>query len=398
MGSSPRVRGKPRRTSLIQALYGLIPACAGKTPGLASPQPPSRAHPRVCGENPRLLSPKHSDLGSSPRVRGKRQQGRNRRPAPRLIPACAGKTAGWNFHQFAGSAHPRVCGENTKAASALTWSDGSSPRVRGKLIAVRVFEGSSGLIPACAGKTTNRTIATKNNRAHPRVCGENFFRLFPRVRGFGSSPRVRGKQACVWVGMIRSRLIPACAGKTSTTECGKSWIGAHPRVCGENTTHLMLMMALPGSSPRVRGKLNPDRAPGRRLGLIPACAGKTIPAYEAISEDRAHPRVCGENWDSARMKWPRLGSSPRVRGKLSLFRHPGDSARLIPACAGKTPSTGPSRSWAAAHPRVCGENTERSGVLTLRSVRSWKTLSFPPSLKVTHCWTFMQLSLSRIRL
>ena len=153
-----------------------------------------------------------------------------------------------------------------------------------------------------------------------------------------------------------------------------------------------------GSSPRVRGKPMTWPHFATFFGLIPACAGKTLIGDGRANDGEAHPRVCGENTFSAVHGEHPHGSSPRVRGKqIGEFSGAG-LVRLIPACAGKTTNAirCPLLGW--AHPRVCGENTERSGVLTLRSVRSWKTLSFPSSLKVTHCRAFVQLSLSRIRL
>ena len=50
-GSSPRVRGKLSALIFEILIFGLIPACAGKT--LSTPPRPasSPAHPRVCGEN-----------------------------------------------------------------------------------------------------------------------------------------------------------------------------------------------------------------------------------------------------------------------------------------------------------------------------------------------------------
>ena len=56
-----------------------------------------------------------------------------------------------------------------------------------------------------------------------------------------------------------------------------------------------MALQLAGSSPRVRGKLQSIQTIVTRLGLIPACAGKTY-AYTAIETSwKAHPRVCGEN-------------------------------------------------------------------------------------------------------
>ena len=193
-GSSPRVRGKRFAVSLPWGCVGLIPACAGKTIDQMPKSCRCWAHPRVCGEN--LF------IGSSPLT------------ILRLIPACAGKTSGEAGDEKGSTAHPRVCGENScqRAAPLQRW--GSSPRVRGKREECAGEAEGRGLIPACAGKTLRHRVRGRMRRAHPRVCGENMFRL-------GTGP---------------------------------TW-GAHPRVCGENTSIDKFIPQRLGSSPRVRGKL-----------------------------------------------------------------------------------------------------------------------------------------------
>ena len=74
---------------------------------------------------------------------------------PRLIPACAGKTRSHSWNSSRRPAHPRVCGENRDEALKEYQEYGSSPRVRGKLRDDIKARKISGLIPACAGKTTN---------------------------------------------------------------------------------------------------------------------------------------------------------------------------------------------------------------------------------------------------
>ena len=192
------------------------------------------------------------------------------------------------------------------------------------------------LIPACAGKTPHRKGPDRENRAHPRVCGENAGGVNVPGVGWGSSPRVRGKQK-QWTPYRPSLwLIPACAGKTHGKHVILQASGAHPRVCGENFSHLKCGEWESGSSPRVRGK--PDRRfqrlPPRRL--IPACAGKTMLTTLVNALQRAHPRVCGENRLHNDVASFRLGSSPRVRGKRLTLIFSGYPFGLIPACAGKT--------------------------------------------------------------
>ena len=361
-GSSPRVRGKPTDAALPGLPSGLIPACAGKTPTTRTVWWGPEAHPRVCGENTRRTSAENVASGSSPRVRGKRARPRPRRPRIRLIPACAGKTTRRACGARRIWAHPRVCGENVFAVDVGRAPGGSSPRVRGKPASRTDRPTRLGLIPACAGKTHAMSRTRRSGSAHPRVCGENSVRATTRQDYRGSSPRVRGKR---WSGTSDppgARLIPACAGKTPRPGPRARRGAAHPRVCGENRDDWARRSARSGSSPRVRGK-HLRTGPRRLLvGLIPACAGKTpTPPSWSCSTRRAHPRVCGENTASAVTRAGAAASSPRVRGKHVRGGFPLGLQGLIPACAGKTHRLVVVVVEAQPHPRVCGENTWSRG-------------------------------------
>ena len=156
-------------------------------------------------------------------------------------------------------------------------------------------------------------------------------------------------------------LIPACAGKTLATPAMLVCLGAHPRVCGENLPRSTTQAACRGSSPRVRGKQRGlhDADQGRRL--IPACAGKTPAAWALAAAMTAHPRVCGENAAAGGDSGIGWSSSPRVRGKPHPDHSPPLFRGLIPACAGKTGTPSRPRCSSTAHPRVCGENVTPSG-------------------------------------
>ena len=175
-------------------------------------------------------------MGSSPRVRGKRHGADPAPPVLGLIPACAGKTIDPHVLIADSRAHPRVCGENPSWVALSRLTAGSSPRVRGKLRRVASSIAASGLIPACAGKTSWSRSRQAHRPAHPRVCGENKL-LIPIVTGWP----------------------------------------AHPRVCGENACLSRGFIASAGSSPRVRGKHFRTLSMTKSVGLIPACAGKTRP-------------------------------------------------------------------------------------------------------------------------
>jgi len=214
--------------------------------------------------------------------------------------------------------------------------DGSSPRVRGTRRGGRRRGERFRFIPACAGNTNHRRGGNHRPAVHPRVCGEHSCDSRNRSRASGSSPRVRGTRVwrprCVRAG----RFIPACAG--NTIACSACWLipTVHPRVCGE---HDQVAEGKPhrlGSSPRVRGTLQPGPADLLHRRFIPACAGNTRRPAPLRRAAPVHPRVCGEHMVRTVGASTDGGSSPRVRGTpgAALCRRAG--SRFIPACAGNT--------------------------------------------------------------
>ena len=151
--------------------------------------------------------------------------------------------------------------------------------------------------------------------AHPRVGGENLLVAAVASCVWGSSPRGRGKLISAVADRRPDRLIPAWAGKTPPTDRLEGPRLAHPRVGGENDDARKATERAYGSSPRGRGKPQP-RAPGRvQCRLIPAWAGKTPSSRPRSTERRAHPRVGGENAVCFAGALMSRGSSPRGRGK-----------------------------------------------------------------------------------
>ena len=335
-GSSPRGRGKPPDRLNHRADPRLIPAWAGKTARAVSAAPTAGAHPRVGGENYKQIGMDEARAGSSPRGRGKPEEGRTGTLRGGLIPAWAGKTGwaptvpGWRW------AHPRVGGENQTRETNHWRTSGSSPRGRGKHGDQTVKHLDDRLIPAWAGKTLMSAVASSIVRAHPRVGGENNPGMAYTLASVGSSPRGRGKPRRVRPSTCTGGLIPAWAGKTSLIVSPSSVLTAHPRVGGENTNPDAPVTPETGSSPRGRGKPERGRHNAAQEGLIPAWAGKTGFTDVAREAATAHPRVGGENgmyWECARAA---AGSSPRGRGKHCQALPLRARRRLIPAWAGKT--------------------------------------------------------------
>ena len=132
----------------------------------------------------------------------------------RITPACAGKTHSCAFCKIICQDHPRVCGENNTGSLMKKQSRGSPPRVRGKHVACDYLGRFLRITPACAGKTQTWRTTLALDKDHPRVCGENHREMIVCVGERGSPPRVRGKRHTPFPDKKKSRITPACAGKT----------------------------------------------------------------------------------------------------------------------------------------------------------------------------------------
>ena len=355
-GSSPLTRGKRSVTVPVNITARLIPAHAGKTycqdcRALILP-----AHPRSRGENLVSAVQVGNAGGSSPLTRGKRA-GHGRGPGPEgLIPAHAGKTGCRLARGIGARAHPRSRGENDGQAAHHCVRAGSSPLTRGKRDVGQHVTFLSGLIPAHAGKTWTWPGRNPRPTAHPRSRGENKLPgQLVRLTG-GSSPLTRGKRRIAAGEEFTDRLIPAHAGKTTTGRARSSCTQAHPRSRGENWNGGHPAVENYGSSPLTRGKHQGRRERRRRVGLIPAHAGKTTRSTGQTFPAWAHPRSRGENKMQQRELTTDAGSSPLTRGKLWLLPAIAGGARLIPAHAGKTRCSTPLPTAMTAHPRSRGEN------------------------------------------
>ena len=131
VGLSPRVRGNQTTVQHLNEHIRSIPARAGE-PGPSFGQLPcQKVYPRACGGTRRVACRLRSSWGLSPRVRGN-HAGRNADGLPsRSIPARAGEPAWYARRRCHCAVYPRACGGTSAAWTAIRWSRGLSPRVRG---------------------------------------------------------------------------------------------------------------------------------------------------------------------------------------------------------------------------------------------------------------------------
>ncbi len=149
-------------------------------------------------------------------------------------------------------------------------------------------------IPAYAGNTIRWLSVLRTVSVHPRVCGEHHRSAGRVIALDGSSPRMRGTLIPLVGRVGRKRFIPAYAGNTALPAAERAASAVHPRVCGEHAPY-----------------------EDRRIGIerfIPAYAGNTMPQQHRRARWAVHPRVCGEHPNIIDVGEAAIGSSPRMRG------------------------------------------------------------------------------------
>ena len=150
---------------------------------------------------------------------------------------------------------------------------------------------------------------------------------------------------------------PRVCGEQSPSRASGPSARDHPRVCGEQPSALNRECSVRGSSPRVRGagRRRVSRRAGR--GIIPACAGSRPFWAAALPSRWDHPRVCGEQVEKSQWNDFSKGSSPRVRGAGRVEARQVQVHGIIPACAGSSRDCTWRRGGRQDHPRVCGEQS-----------------------------------------
>ena len=106
-----------------------------------------------------------------------------------------------------------MCGEKDFKSAHPSQQLGSPPRMRGKVLQWCREDFFSGITPAYAGKSSFLSGCTRIPRDHPRVCGEKLTTFDAGKLIPGSPPRMRGKVAPKNCGSSSTRITPAYAGK-----------------------------------------------------------------------------------------------------------------------------------------------------------------------------------------
>ncbi len=301
----------------------------------------------------------------------------------RFIPAHAGNTPCPRPPARASAVHPRACGEHAECHRIARPGAGSSPRMRGTLREAAFLGPVYRFIPAHAGNTCRSCCPHTPGPVHPRACGEHGGGVGSVLALLGSSPRMRGTPLAAPSARRACRFIPAHAGNTSSSRRPRRPGSVHPRACGEHVSRPPYPPHTAGSSPRMRGTLYRSQLPCTPPRFIPAHAGNTGHASSDDPGVPVHPRACGEHEKVLGVVVHVLGSSPRMRGTQFMIRKATQSIRFIPAHAGNTKASTSSLLTLPVHPRACGEHIMRGdclGVLGGSSPRMRGTLEGRPGV------------------
>ena len=171
---------------------------------------------------------------------------------------------------------------------------GSPPRMRGADRPAGLLGCADRITPAHAGSSSSLGATPPPGRDHPRACGEQKVMRGHVAPSRGSPPRMRGAGRRRPASPSRSRITPAHAGSSKSTEGLMSIEEDHPRACGEQHPAWAPDRRGPGSPPRMRGAGNLQRRNRRNLRITPAHAGSRLPGNPLSCAGQDHPRACGE--------------------------------------------------------------------------------------------------------
>ena len=173
----------------------------------------------------------------------------------RITPAYAGKSISCSVYAFCVRDHPRLCGEKGMEKKLHICFMGSPPPMRGKVHSVTLYRDHVGITPAYAGKSGALFTAYKFEKDHPRLCGEKSYETSRFLWQIGSPPPMRGKVQLEIVVYKLCGITPAYAGKSQSALARFSQFQDHPRLCGEKTMRISIILAKMGSPPPMRGKV-----------------------------------------------------------------------------------------------------------------------------------------------
>ena len=276
----------------------------------------SAVHPHACGEHSLYKAGLRSICGSSPRLWGTQVIVKVYAQESRFIPTPVGNTFFPLWGHIGTPVHPHACGEHATYALLGELQAGSSPRLWGTR--VQTIGGHVVLL------------------VHPHACGEHAIVSHKTRSKGGSSPRLWGTLWEKAPQEIEKRFIPTPVGNTKARSPQSRRLAVHPHACGEHRRRAATLWGSIGSSPRLWGTLMEPIKHGNRERFIPTPVGNTIGRHLVGSQSSVHPHACGEHAIPKVDALRTGGSSPRLWGTQDLHHAVAFLKRFIPTPVGNT--------------------------------------------------------------
>ena len=213
-GSSPCLRGTLHRQHPGQPNSRFIPVLTGNTAPSAALTGSYAVHPRAYGEHWCQVRVLTNSIGSSPCLRGTLLSPHPKHPPGRFIPVLTGNTCLLVYLYMYDSVHPRAYGEHSVMSLTRKTRCGSSPCLRGTRNDYLWPEGLHRFIPVLTGNTLFHSDARAVQTVHPRAYGEHQRHHRKRRHQNGSSPCLRGTQHIDHLQTLAARFIPVLTGNT----------------------------------------------------------------------------------------------------------------------------------------------------------------------------------------
>ena len=130
----------------------------------------------------------------------------------RIIPTRVGTSAlSLKIYPFVKD-HPHACGDKEGVYGSVSATVGSSPRVWGQAISVKISPQMAGIIPTRVGTRQNWKKKTTLKKDHPHACGDKKSNFNSLQIFLGSSPRVWGQDFNLLYAQNFFRIIPTRVG------------------------------------------------------------------------------------------------------------------------------------------------------------------------------------------
>ncbi|EPD26786.1 hypothetical protein HMPREF9237_00715 [Actinotignum schaalii FB123-CNA-2] len=168
-------------------------------------------------------------------------------------------------------------------------------------------------------------------------------------------PLARGRAETTICPIDPSGITPARAGKSADRTARHCGHGNYPRSRGEENTrgkHLHIFRELP---PLARGRVNSAAFNIAQLGITPARAGKRPDPGPSFAKAGNYPRSRGEEELGVRGGYPCVELPPLARGRDAMTTERRRHRGITPARAGKSPTLGPVVGKVRNYPRSRGE-------------------------------------------